>query len=160
MPAATIREIPLPARVAFSSVNLLGSNSVGESRVGVLHRFEREGDVAPLSLEVDRDLGSAPLRAALSDRPRDAPIEEVLDNGVTGLIGSLVDLVVLSYEDFVDDPDGSLGDAVSDVSFWFDSLISSVPRLRSILELEPEASVGVLEPEDKPCPTASFTSFF
>jgi hypothetical protein len=96
MPAATIRETPLPARVAFSRVSLVGSNSGGLLRVGVLQRLNRDGDDRPLSLELDRDLGFAALRASLSDRPLALPIDEMLDNGVSGLGISLDDLLVLS----------------------------------------------------------------
>lgn len=96
MPAATIRETPLPARVAFSSVNLAGSNSGGLLRVGVLQRLNREGDDGTLSLELDRDLGYAPLRASLSDRPLTLPSDEMLDKGVSGLETSFDDLLVLS----------------------------------------------------------------
>jgi hypothetical protein len=47
-------------------------------------------------MELDRDLGFAALRASLSDRPLALPIDEMLDNGVSGLGTSLDDLLVLS----------------------------------------------------------------
>jgi hypothetical protein len=157
IPAATMREIPLPARVVFSRVILLRSNLVGELPVGVVHLFKHDGD-ASLSLEHDLDVGNDPLRASLSDRPRDAPIDEVLGNGVSGLVGLSNDRLLLWHKVFVDGIDNC--SSVSGVSIGLGSLISSALRPRSSLESEPELSACVLEPEDEPCPAASFASFF
>ena len=157
MPAPTIREIPLPARAAFSNVSLLGSNSEDPGRVGVQGLLEREGD--PPSLEVDLDFVCTFLRASLSDRPRDVPIDEMLDKGVCGLVGSSNDRSVLSYEVFIDGRDDSVGEMISATSSGFDSPVSSIPTPRSVLKLDPEVNTVVVEPEDEPSAAASFGSF-
>jgi len=90
-PAPTIREIPFPARVAFSIVNLVGSNSSvclrrwpnGEPlRDPGRRSFELDRDKEPRSLEEDLepDLHSVPLRACFSEFPR---ADVVLDTGVS-----------------------------------------------------------------------------
>lgn len=59
-----MRDIPLPAPMAESSVILLGSNSF------FCPRGDEERDPGFLSLELDRDRDIVPRKACLSDVPR------------------------------------------------------------------------------------------
>lgn len=103
MPAPTMRETPLPAPIAFSSVNLLGW-STSFCPIG-----EQVLEPGSLSLEADRDLDNVPLSACFNELPFIDPGSELANEiallkEVSLLFGVSADeRSVSSYEVFTDD---------------------------------------------------------
>ena len=153
-PAATIRAAPFVARVAFSIVSWLGSNSFVSLRrngeplrePGVRSLELDRPKVELRSLEADLDLDNVPESACLRELPRWAPNDVVLDRGVSvGDVVSLNDWPVLSYDVFgVVAAVESSGVGSVPSKYDFGSSVSSGPR--SIDELVREWPWGVVSP--------------
>lgn len=133
--------------MAFSRVNLLGSNACG---VRVLELLREPGRLSteldrpwPLPPELDLGLVRVPRRASLSEFTRSC--DEVLDNGVPGLVEPSSDDLPAVFSEFfvVGAEDSEAGCFEPDGEKSFGSVLSSGAsesdcEVRGVLEPEPE----------------------